>query len=795
MRARNLTPLLFGAKVTSRRPPQPEMTLVVRGAFRLRPGEPVALLDGSLAQGHMTAETFHDGDDERTGACLYPGDFADFKPNAEVMLRGSCHPPRGRATECSVRFALGGWSKTLQVFGDRVWSRDGAISAPRSFESMPIAWESAFGGPGFAANPVGKGHAGDWLPNVEHPAARIRRRDQRPAPASFGPINPLWPQRSGKTGKAYGEAYVAQRAPYYAEDFDWSYFHAAPADQQLRGFLRGDEDLVLENLHPAAAVFEARLPALRVRAFVNDVGGRFREVALVLDTLFADLDDEKLFLTWRGLDPVEEPDLCDVKTVLIASEPMAEAATSVDHYRGLLETFERDPLGLDERLPPELRGLARGGAPPERPRSMAELTRQLEDSGQLSGADGPAIRDGLAQLQRSAPPGDLDARLAQAARQPAPPPLVVAPVPGAQPHVPLQELVRTVRVEVAKLRQIAEARGIPFAGLDELEALSEDPRLREVDPSLAAAAPEPAAQPGPGGEPGPGASLAGRDLSKQDLSGRDLRGADLSGANLTGANLRDAKLAGAKLRYARLFEADIAGADLSGADLSGANFTRARGPDVDLRCALLDHAIFQEANLEGARLGAAHGELAVFNEARLTGASATRLELRRSFFQRANLERADFSEASLTHCLLLEVAAAGADFSRATLTRSSFADGMVDAARFTAASAEETRWLRTRLAGADLRGARLARSHFVESAAPDASFLGADLRETRFYRAALERVDARQANLFGADLSRAGARGARFGGASLYDAKLLGADVEGCDFTGAKLGRSTLERA
>src|SRR5690242_993821 len=98
MKTKNLTPFPFGTGVTSRRPPRPEMTLILRACFVLVPGEPVAPPeDGDLmAQGPMKADVFRDDDDERAGECLYPSDFADWKPRAEVMLRGTCHTPFGK---------------------------------------------------------------------------------------------------------------------------------------------------------------------------------------------------------------------------------------------------------------------------------------------------------------------------------------------------------------------------------------------------------------------------------------------------------------------------------------------------------------------------------------------------------------------------------------------------------------------------------------------------------------------------------------------------------------------------
>src|SRR6185437_14255208 len=287
--------------------------------------------------------------------CLYASDFADFKLNAEVLLSGACHTPGGRPLpECPVRFSVGAWSKSLLVVGRRVWTEKvigAAISDPHPFTTMPLRYANAFGGPGYAPNPAGKGHGTPELPNVEHPAARVRGKGDRPEPAGFGPLSPAWPQRAGKVGTQYGAKWRKERAPFYAEDFDWTHFHAAPADQQMRGYLRGDEEVSFVNLHPAAPTFSARLPGLRVRAFAKDAKGVVREAPMKLDTLLADLDEEKIVLTWRGLVPVEQDDLADVKTVLIASEKLVDPPLPEARYLEIIEAFEADPLEVDRHVP------------------------------------------------------------------------------------------------------------------------------------------------------------------------------------------------------------------------------------------------------------------------------------------------------------------------------------------------------------------------------------------------------------------------------------------------------------
>jgi uncharacterized protein YjbI with pentapeptide repeats len=798
MRTKNLTPFPFGAKVTSREPPRPEMTLILRGAFTLRPGEPVAALEGIKAQGPMRAETFHEDDEERAGECLYPGDFADFKPRADVMLRGTCHAPRGEAvTECPVRFSVGSWSKVLRVIGTRAWSdtkADAVMSRPLPFRTMAIGYPNAFGGPGFAPNPVGRGYGTDALPNVEHPDAFVRSRRDLPVPAGFGPINPAWPQRSSKMGKEYGPLYALRRAPYYAEDFSFSYFNAAPADQQIP-YLRGDEEVRFENLHPTSPVFAARLPGLRIRAFVKDVEGRFREVAMQLDTLFADLEEEKLFLTWRGLDPVKEDDLSDVATVLVASEPLGVPALPEEHYRDRLEAFEKDPLGFEERLGPERYALMKDAQAGklQRPTSPEETRALLARLDRIAGpAGGPPLAEQVGGALGGAPPGfDLGNLLAKAANEPAPLPPVVPPAPGGPPTAPIGDVIRMIRREVDKLKAVAANEKISIPGLDDLEALTNDPQLAALDPSLGPAG----AAADPEEEPGPGKNLTGRDLSGQDLHGKDLRGADLTGANLRSANLRDAKLAGATLKHAVLFQADLAGADLSGANLTFAVLVEARAPDVDLRGATLDRASFHRADLDGANLTEARGELVVFKGANLTGARAKDADLRMSIFEGATLERADFSGATLVRCLVTKAKAKEARFTGATVTRTSFAESDLTLASFAEARGDETRWMRATLAGTDFGLASLQRAHFTEAVGAGTLLRGADLRRARFYRASFEGADLRQANLFSADLSKGRFTGARFTGASLYDAKLRTAVVDGCDFAGANLARCTLPAA
>jgi uncharacterized protein YjbI with pentapeptide repeats len=772
MNPKNLTHLAFGVRVTSLEPSKRQMTIIVRGRFRLRPGEPVVLLGDFYKQVPLQADEFETDDDERTGECVYPGDFADFKLGSEVMLRGTWHAPGARPTARStVRFTVGAWSKALAVRGRRVWTEKvvgpDAISEPEPFVRMPLRYANAYGGPGFADNPVGKGHGTPELPNLELPDAPIRSRRDRPVPASFGPINPAWPQRSAKVGKEYGAQWRKERFPFYAEDFDWSYFHAAPADQQLGRYLRGDEEMIFENLHPAAPVFKARLPGLRIRVFARTGEPEIAEPHMNLDTVFADTDAGTLTLTWRGLVPVREDDLADVKTLLIGAEPLTQPPVAAARYHAALADFEADPLEKDKRLSPEMKAAKQEAARGEdAAKPAAEAVADILRSGAAS--QSPEVRAAAEQAIGSvqAGLGKLDALKAANANAAAPP----------SPASSLAEQVQKVRAQLGALRERLVASGAPPDKIADADRLLATPGLATL-----------ARPPPPEVEPGPGADLLDRDLSGQDFQGRDL-----SGANLTGARLLKTRLAGAKLTGANLRQALLAGADLEGADLSGADLSRAALFDANLRGTILtrarlDGAIFEGADLSGATLEDAHGNDVVLGRAKLAGVHAQRVTLRQAISIQGDLQGADFRSATLLGCSFTKAKGQDLQLEGATLDDSVFTQSDLSRLRAVEVHAPRTVWRGATLDGADLRWSHLVDARFDGASVRGALLSAANLRGAGFYRAALDRTVLRQANLFGANLAKASLTSTSFEGANLYSAILLDAAGEDVVFTGANL--------
>lgn len=806
LRPKLLTPFRFAATLTSMKPPTPQASCVVRAKLALTPGVMTIVEDGDeLAQGALSGETYAAADDLRTGEVLYPGDFAGWKQNAEVMFRGSCHTPNGKPlTECPVKITVGAWSKALFVVGRRAWVKSvlgDTPSDPVPFHEMRVGWTTAFGGEKYADNPVGKGLGSDELPNVEAADGRVRARGDRPMPACFAPINPRWPARARRMGKAYDANYQKERAPFYSADFDGTFFHAAPADQQLDGFLRGDERLTLHNLHPEHAVLETRLPGLRPRVFVTDQRGAAREVPLHLDTLFIDGDEGCAYLTWRGLTDSADPELLDLTFALIASEKLDEPLSRA-HYLGLLAAFERDPQEIEAAQAKMRAGLAEGLDDIPEPEGVGDaepsaFTRRLaEQLGDLAPALAKKIDKLVAagkEKAASAPkvnadgtPGpDAAAAIDEAlAKEDDAPTFVTG---GKQRQLAAQQIEERV-AQMQSVRDDAAKRGAPPEVLAAYDRMLADPRLADARAKAAAfrAPPDSAIV--------PGADLREANLAEHDLAGRDLRGCDLSGADLSHADLRGAKLVGAKLHGTWLMGAKLDDADLEGADLERAMLTMVVAPRARFVAVRFERAMLSESDLSEADLSKAHGSLVL----------ASKTNFRRARLGRAQLEDwllsdADFTEAVLTHARLQRCQAAGARFKSAD-----FEGAILNETGFTNANLRGAKLLRVRgsrvvFCGADLRDAEVRRAWLPHVRLPDADarnarFFGSDLRHAILRRCQLDGADLRYANLFGADLGRATLSHATLRHANLYGADLTAAAGEKTDFLHANLVRSTLSR-
>lgn len=822
MRVQNETRYPF-AFVGFRGPKGPRVACVVRGRFRVehgRPVEPVGFerelpeyaraeagaaglgaLD-ALAQGSPT------GDVVREGELVYPSDFAYFKPRTDVLLRATCHAPRGsKVTEQTVGFGVGSFHKRLRVVGPRVWVDrvlGGKKTDPLPFSSLPLGYRGAYGGPGYPDNPLGVGHDSRGLAHVEH---LDRDSSASTGPAGFGPVHPDWPARAQKRGTRYGADWLERRAPELAEDFDFAYFNAAPHDQQLEGPLRGDEELRLEGLHPDHARLTCRLPSLRPRVFLQDVDGRRQAIHMRLDTLLVELDERPasegpvgvVTLTWRGVGEARRDDLSDLAFALVAVERLGDEPLADERYFAELGAFAEDPVGLRKVFPgglDEAKAVASRAddeAPAVDPSSPEAIDALLASRlGSLGERERLALR---AQLEAAVAsmPREAQERASASAKGGAAPPRAHAGAGQGGARASLGAALKPLFDGLAAALSKADGKGAGESGggdakaLEAARALPRDPRLTALDPGLAAGAGQ--------DEPGPGADLRGRDLSGLDLRGRDLSGADLEGALLTKADLTGAKLTGAKLAFAVLYKATLEGASLEGADLTSAELSLVRAEGADLSKAKLDFAVLRKAVLTRARLRGASATMAHFVEADLTRLDADGVTLDKVSFDECALDRASFCGATLTSTSFYRCRAPYAALRGARLDGTGFHESTVDHADLTEAVGVGVSFLKSNLEGADLSWATLLDAQLSECLASDAKLVACNLREARFFRAVLRGCDFSQANLFSADLRQTMLTRARFSGANLYDAKLMESAGTGVDFRGARLGRASFLRS
>jgi uncharacterized protein YjbI with pentapeptide repeats len=798
----------YGTILTSRIERKLEMCVIARGVYRLRPGAPIEPILDPIEQGFLSGDRFADEDEERTGPLLHASDFADFKLKADVLLRGSCHPGKGRvARECTVSFQVGAWVKHLRVFGRRVWTEipGDPISQPVVFSSMPLSWENAFGGPS-QPNRVGKGADTPELPTVEAPDKLIMSKRARPAPASYLPIAPSWPGRAGKEGMEYDGAWKKHRAPFVARDFDWTFFNAAPPDQQLP-YLKGDEELAFRYLHPEQSNFQTRLPGIRACAYVRYANGETREIPMNLDTLLADLDEERLFLTWRGLAPVQEDDFADVRTLLLGTEEVSRRRPAAE-WIAEVDAFEKDPLGVDGLVPAEVQA------------KLAEAKALAARASEKPAGDPLSlVKDKMAQSPTAGPAGveanrfaqKLEGRIAEAKAKLAQVGSKGPPAPEGDPWAHVANRLAASREKVSaasspaaaatlsRLDAAASALSATKARYDAAMAraqgsagalgLPSPPGATEKAQAATAAATGQAATAAPpnaaraGDAPGKGANLIGRDLS-----GADLRGHNLEGALLRRAKLANAKLAGANLKQADLSDSDLSEADLSEADLSRAVLMGARAPRAVFARATMTQTLLGKANLAEGDFSGAKLQMAILSEAVLERASFAGAVLFKVFASKARMDQADFRGSSLEMTVFQECSLRRVLLGGARLQKAAFLQSDLTEASLVEATGEGNAFLGSKLDGALLQFARLPRSHFTEASLEGAKFYGSYFVLSRFYRARLEGAALVKSDFRSAVFNKAVVGQTKFVGSNLYDAKLLDLTSRAaCDFLDANL--------
>jgi uncharacterized protein YjbI with pentapeptide repeats len=797
--------------------PNNSLTVIVKGTFTIfADGQSVS----SDRQLFPNGDESHSDNNESTGSVRYESDFAPYKPHADLLLAGKCHTPDGQPVKaCRVTFRVGSHTKTLAVLGDRWWKGDRKWLGPTPFTEMDLRYENSFGGEGYKANPVGKGHGEITtetekkiipLQNIEDPRQPITSRDQRPVPAGFGPLGRMWAERFGKVG-TYNKDWVKERWPAFPKDFDWSHFNAAPADMQVQGYLRGDEELYFENLHPTVPQYRSRLPGIRVRCFLNEnpqpklVQDGFREVTMNLDTLWVDMEAEKLVLVWRGVTPVRSEDYEEIQHAFILSEELKNPPASLQDCHHL---FLQHLAGRE----------AEEAFAPEAPEPVAEAIPETEEEAQ---------EEPETQAER-----ELKEAVARAEAQ-------------------IADLMAEHGIDIDQLPPMDEAAKKEYERILKELDLNLDEEEETGDPAAKA----PWTRERVKAHLEAGKPLAGEDLCGLDLSGLWMKAADLGGALLVGARLMDADLTQADLSNADLQTTDLSGANLASANLAGATMARANASKAILKGGNLSEANLSNAYLAGADFCEANLTKAIMQQADLTGANFTAATLESSNLAgikaiktclkeaditsanltganltEANLDDAIFEKSCLREGLLDRATAVSADFSECDLSRASLKQGMFDKANFSdavlieadfqgaslkeasvqgangqrinmdhtdltelrasengdfsqgsfkAARGKESIWSSAKLDRADFSFSEMERADFTSASLREANLYAADMKFARFVKARLQNARLVEMNLFQGSLEKADLSGADLSGSNMYGVEFLDAKLAG----------------
>ncbi len=677
-------------------------------------GAPALVVCGSLILSHDGTKPQRK-ESKQTG--LYKQ--APRKPAGDLLVLGNAYANpaeygQSQAVRIAVEIPERRWRKELAVFGDRVWLpgiTGAAPSEPRPFTSIPVDYAHAFGGQGFAWNPVGMGTGpgdrGKMLPNIEFVDRPITSPSSVPGPASFAPIDALWRPRADRVG-TYGGKWLAEYWPGVPPDFDPAYWNEAPGDQQFPNGFQGNETIIVHNMHATNKHFQLKLPALRCRAFIQKLDDSVVELPMMLDTLAVNMEAGKTELVWRGAAAVQSAKLRDVKFLFTLLEPLSTPMAHADCL-ALFAAKRRAKYPT----PAERKADAAAKAAEEAAKE-AKKTREVAEK--LAGI--------FADLQVKVPTAKG---------------LVVDPDKWEQ--LLLTKMPATPDSSVWTRARVIETHakggmmdGANLAGLD----------LTDLDLQGAKLT---------------GANLAGTWLQRAKLGGAQLTGVNAENANFSGADLTDAALYNGFFRGVFFIDTKLDGVDFSGLNLDGVNFERAAGEGLRFRKAQLKAANFRGAKLPKAQFAGADVSRAQFDDAQLVKAD----------FGKAIGHRATFLRADLTNARASEADFRGAKFAGCKAVKSNWQKALLDVADFSRADLTKGYF-----SGADLPGANFDRA-LVENGSFDEAVMHRTIAtNAKFVRTSFQRADLLDANFSGSMLYKAGFMRANLKGTKLEGAMIDG---------------------
>jgi len=292
------------------------VVLAVKATFTLLPS--VALAEEQIP---LCLEDEH-LDDPASSSLLYASEMLLPKPGVDIILNGHAYVPGGELSGViDTRLSIGDVSKTVRVFGDRLWLHGGQ-SEPVPFDKMPLIYENAFGGlhhyhadkpigpesaVAFFKNPLGEGFIGkrtnnemigQKLPNLEDPRFLIHSPQDQPTPMNYGYISAAWEPRKNYAG-TYDNQWIKTRAPFLPLDFDERFFLNGSTGLSFeRTTFTGGEPVRLINLMQAQADVQFNLPVCPLETAFK-FNGQWHESPVAIETILIEPDENRFCIIWK----------------------------------------------------------------------------------------------------------------------------------------------------------------------------------------------------------------------------------------------------------------------------------------------------------------------------------------------------------------------------------------------------------------------------------------------------------------------------------------------------------------
>ncbi|MEQ1962089.1 DUF2169 domain-containing protein [Xenorhabdus khoisanae] len=761
-------------------------------------------------------------------------DLAMPKSYSEFLATGYAYTHhQADKTSCSVRIQVEQLDKTLVVFGNRHWVNN-TPSKPQKFEQMRLDWSRAFGGKDYEENPHGIGFTPEMqengveihrLPNIETLHRQLLSPRDKPNPASFCPLDLIWPRRFTRIGKKYDKQWLENEFPGFASDIDWRLFNAAPRDQWWEQYEALPEKAAwrIWNMHPEKPVQEGMLPPWQARCFIKRLRVDeevFEEIIMRNTTVWFFPHLEQMILIWHGCAHINEDDATDILQMLatmeLSGEPRAESHylqilnQRMDKEKGALYAFREKDLIPEEIIDPWVDTEQPDGGSPLRENLQNREKRLREQQRERMERYGRDINTliPLSEPVSNPKPDELPEFVNQTEQDAA---QKYAEAEQQREKIRTRAKERGINVDQSAmenqlrgpqnyfqvrdlLHQQQQQLGLNGEKLTQAElelykmylasVQSQGPALRlsgDLSQIIRKRAQRIMQK---------GGNFRGMDFTGVDFSGMDLRGANFSRSLLESACFNNCRLDNADFSEAILVRTEICNASLYGVKLDNANLSQAKCEQSDFSV-----ASFKETQLQETRFDHCRFNNTLFADLFLQGAFITHCRFQHSQWQ---------------NCTFLEMTLPSLKFNYASLNKVSFIKCQLEKAVFDHATLDSCSWAETKAESIHFRSAKLLTCSFVmDSNFNQADFSSATLTECNLRQLLLIQSTFHSATLNNSDFSEANCQLTNmqylntaqsifirtdFRGAQLNNANLIGAFMQKCSFNGADLRKTNLFR-